>query len=173
MRVASVVVSAWSSSTISVAPFFAIKRSDHVRVREVLRDFCSDFGRRFLRVTSLQKILWCPSSARRQRSGLPPRARAPLSMWSCRRSRTRAGVCRLLSASRICDAVAVEAEQLGEGQRRRRREAHGHLGRRELVAVGVGLVRQFDTLGGLECESGSFQCFVTGSARSAGRSSGS
>mmetsp|Transcript_15154 Transcript_15154/g.43132 ORF Transcript_15154/g.43132 Transcript_15154/m.43132 type:complete len:200 (+) Transcript_15154:2163-2762(+) len=32
-RVASVVVSAWSSSTISVAPFFAIKRSDHVRVQ--------------------------------------------------------------------------------------------------------------------------------------------
>ena len=33
VRVASVVVSAWSSSTISVAPFFAIKRSDHVRVQ--------------------------------------------------------------------------------------------------------------------------------------------
>ena len=47
-----------------------------------------------------------------------------------------------------------------EGERRRRREAHGDLRRRELVAVGVGLVRQFDALGGLECYSSCFQGFV-------------
>ena len=57
--------------------------------------------------------------------------------------------------------VGVEAkQQLGEGERRRGREAHGHLGSRELVAVGVGLVRQFDALGGLECYSSCFQGFV-------------
>ena len=48
VRVASVVVSAWSSSTISVEPF--CDQTQRPRARpEMLRDFCSDFGRRLLR----------------------------------------------------------------------------------------------------------------------------